>query len=104
MDATHQQFAYRCLPLSIANSHGWEVLCPAGFSAVWRGDAALDAITIIPDPGTAPAAVSHFGHGVLTFHIPCVFRTDPDFDLMVQGPVNRPKDGLYPLTGVVETD
>lgn len=104
MDATHQQFAYRCLPLSIANSHGWEVLCPAGFSAMWRGDAALDAITVIPDPGTAPAAVSHFGHGVLTFHIPCVFRTEPGFDLMVQGPVNRPKDGLYPLSGVVETD
>jgi hypothetical protein len=104
MDATHQQFAYRCLPLSIANAHGWEAVCPSGFSAVWRGDAATDAITIIPDPGAPAAAVSHFGHGVLTFHVPCVFRTEPGFDLMVQGPINRPKDGLYPLTGVVETD
>ena len=104
MDATHQQFAYRCLPLAIANSHGWEVVCPAGFSAVWRGGAAVEDITIISDPGSAPAAVSHFGHGVLTFHIPCVFRTEPGFDLVVQGPVNRPKDGLYALSGVVETD
>jgi Family of unknown function (DUF6065) len=26
MDATDQRFAYRCLPLNIANAHGWEIL------------------------------------------------------------------------------
>jgi hypothetical protein len=49
-------------------------------------------------------ALSHFGHGTLTFHIPCLFRTEPGYDLMAQGPVNRPKDGIAPLTGVIETD
>ncbi len=34
MDATPDQYAYRCLPLNIANSHGWELLCPAGLE--WR--------------------------------------------------------------------
>ena len=33
MDATHQQFAYRCLPLAIANAHGWEVTCVCDFEA-----------------------------------------------------------------------
>ena len=41
MDATDQRYAYRCLPLSIANASGWEVLCPVGFEASWRGDDAL---------------------------------------------------------------
>ena len=41
---------------------------------------------------------------MLTFHVPCLFRTAPGFDLWVQGPVNRPKDAIAPLTGVVETD
>ncbi|MEA9787719.1 DUF6065 family protein [Xanthomonas campestris pv. raphani] len=30
MDATDQRYAYRCLPLAIANAHGWELLCQAG--------------------------------------------------------------------------
>ena len=95
MDATDQRYAYRCLPLNIANAHGWELLSPAGFSAVWRGDAALDAITIIPDPGCTAPVVSHFGYGVMTFHVPCIFRTEAGYDLMVQGPINRRKDGSH---------
>jgi hypothetical protein len=39
MDAMPEAFAYPCLPLSIANAHGWEILTPAGFSAYWRGGA-----------------------------------------------------------------
>ena len=37
MDATGQHFAYRCLPLTIANSMGWEILCPIGVTAGWNG-------------------------------------------------------------------
>jgi hypothetical protein len=104
MDTTGQRFAYRCLPLNIANAHGWEILCNSGFAATWNGGAGLDAIEVVPDPGTTPPAISHFGHGVLTFHVPCLFRTEPGFDLWAQGPVNRPKDGIAALTGVIETD
>ena len=28
MDATDQRYAYRCLPLSIANAHGWKSSVP----------------------------------------------------------------------------
>jgi hypothetical protein len=61
-------------------------------------------VTVFGDPGTGVPAVSHFGHGILTFHIPCLFRTEPGIDLLVQGPVNRPKDAIAPLSGIVETD
>jgi hypothetical protein len=104
MDASDQRFAYRCLPLNIANTHGWEILCPSGFAAYWNGGAQIDAIQIRADPGTTSFAVSHFAQGILTFRIPCLFRTDAGYDLMVQGPINRPKDGLAALTGVIETD
>ena len=46
MDNIDQRFAYRCLPLSIANAHGWEILCTAGFTAVWDGGRALDAVNV----------------------------------------------------------
>jgi hypothetical protein len=104
MDATDQRFAYRCLPLNMANGMGWELLCPDGFVAEWDGGQGMDAIRVHADPGTTAAAVSHFRHGILTFHIACLFRTEPGYDLVVQGPINRPKDGIAPLAGVVETD
>lgn len=104
MDNTGQRFAYRCLPLNIANTHGWELLCPTGFSAIWDGGAQLDSIRVAMDADGASPALSHFGSGVLTFHVPCLFETDPGVDLYVTGPVNRPKDGIAPLTGIVETD
>ena len=69
MEATNQRYAYRCLPLNIANAYGWEVLCNAGFLAMWNGKTTNDAIIIQADPGTTAPAVSHFGHGILTFHL-----------------------------------
>ena len=105
MDHTGERFAYRCLPLNIANAHGWEVLCPAGFTAVWNGNADVAAVSVQPhNPGEDPMAISHFGHGTLTFHLPCLFRTDAGWDLMAQGPINRPKDGIAALSGIIETD
>lgn len=104
MEATHERYAYRCLPLNIANAFGWEILCNAGFTATWNGGTSLDAITIQPDPNTTPPALSHFGHGIMTFHVACLFRTESGENLMAQGPVNRPKDGIAPLSGVIETD
>jgi len=104
MDATDQRFAYRCLPLAIANAFGWEVLCPEAFKATWDGEKGLDAIKIETAGGAKSPAISHFGSGVLTFHLPCLFRTEPGYDLMVQGPINRPKDAIAPLQGLIETD
>jgi hypothetical protein len=74
----------------------------------WNGGTGLKAVKIVPldDPaGTPPEFVmSHFGSGVFTFHTGYLFRTDPGVNLYVCGPVNRPKDGVIALTGIVETD
>lgn len=103
MDASPEAFAYRCLPLTIANAHGWEILNPRRFSAVWDGRPEQDAIQISCFGGPAPA-ISHFGSGVLTFHVNALFKTEEGVNLWVGGPPNRPKDGIFPLTGIVETD
>jgi hypothetical protein len=106
MDDTPQAFAYRCLPLNIANAHGWEVLSPCGFEAIWDGGTGSEAVTVRLDSGapTGQAPVSLFGQGVLTFHVEGIFRTSPGWSLWVGGSPNRPKDAIQPLTGVVETD
>jgi hypothetical protein len=106
MDATPESFAYRCLPLNIANAHGWEVLNPHGFEAVWNGGTDTDAVAITPDAGGAPErmAVSLFGQGIVTFHVEGILRTPPGWNLWVTGSPNRQKDAIAPLSAVVEAD
>lgn len=105
MDWTDQGFAYRCLPLNIANAHGWLLLNPIAFVAQWNGAPEVGAVELYTHAADIPLlASSHFGHGVLTFNVNALFRTEPGYDLMVTGPLNQPKDGIQPLTGVVETD
>jgi hypothetical protein len=104
MDRIGDNFAYRCLPLNIANAHGWMILNPVPFVAIWNGDPRLNGISIRAPADAPPIASSHFGSGVLTFGIPALFRTEMGYDLMVTGPLNQPKDGIQPLTGIVETD
>jgi hypothetical protein len=106
MDRAPDSFAYRCLPLNIANAHGWEILNPCAFTASWNGTGGTDAVTVVPDPGARAEQlpVSLFGQGVLTFHIEGIFRTPPGWNLWVGGSPNRAKDGIAPLGGVIETD
>ena len=103
MDDTNDSFAYRCLPLNIANAHGWEILCPGSFEATWNGAREPGGVTIVPEVEMTTPPYGHFGYGILTFRVNCVFRTEPGYDLFVQGPVNRPKDGIAALSGIIET-
>jgi hypothetical protein len=104
MDETNQAFAYRCLPLNIANAHGWEFLTGGAFSARWDGGEGSQAIDIRSSAAPHARPTSIFGHGVLTFHVQGLFRTEPGWNLLVGGSPNQPKDGIYPLSGAIETD
>ena len=106
MDATPERFAYRCLPLAIANAHGWEIGSPCGFRARWNGGKGAEAVQIECDAGASLAnrPVSLFGAGTITFHVEGLFRTTPGWNLWVGGPPNAAKHGLAPLAGVIETD
>jgi Family of unknown function (DUF6065) len=107
MDDTNQRFAYRCLPLTIANSSGWEVLSPCTFEAVWDGGTGLDAIAIRAldgYPNLDRIVSSHFGEGVLTVHTGYLFRTNPGWAINVRGSPNYVTDGIQALEGIIETE
>ena len=104
MDESPQRFAYRCLPLNIANQNGWVVTAGSGFRAFWYGGAHPTDIEVQFDGPPDPFVSSHFGHGVLTFSLPWLFRTPPGVNLWVKGPSYSPKDGIQALEGVIETD
>jgi len=105
MDATPQRYAYRCLPLTVANQSGWIIRSPVHVTARWNGGSQLKDLRLwFPKGSRDHRILSHFGDGVLTFAIPFLFRTPQGINLWVKGPANHIKDGIQPLEGVVETD
>jgi hypothetical protein len=105
MDQT-EGLAYRCLPLTMANSHGWVIRCVESFEAVWRGGANKEAVEIVPlEPDQKLSSVdAHFGSGILTFNGRAIFRTSPGYNLWIMGPPNSFKDAIQPLSALVESD
>lgn len=100
-------FAYRCLPLTIANQAGWIVRSPATFQAVWNGGPGIGdtALLVIPeDQRFENQILSHFGWGIITFSLPWLFRTPEGYAMWVRGPTNTPRNSITPLDGIVETD
>jgi len=107
MDAFQDRHPYRCLPLTMANCTGWEILCPVGLTIEWDGGMLEAGIKITGDgpwPPVKSVADSHFRRGIVTFHTGHLFRTDPGWRVWAMGPPNEPKDGVYPLQGLTETD
>jgi LPS sulfotransferase NodH len=104
MDSTPKRFAYRCLPMVIANQWGWMITTRQRVEAIWDGTQPIGGLAVACFGEGAAAAASHFGCGVLTFHIGYLFRTPPGFNLHIRGPANAPKDGICPLEGIVESD
>ena len=107
MDRFSDRHPYRCLPLTMANTTGWEILCPVGFTAEWNGGVHQDDISFRsdhPHPDFADFVKSHFSHGIITFHPGSLFRTPPGWSMWAEGPPNHIKDGVQPLVGLIETD
>jgi hypothetical protein len=100
----HDGFAYGCLPMIMANQHGWEICSPVSFTAVWNGGDSKGSLAILPDEPGEHGLTSYFGKGILTFSFPAIFSLEPGYDLMLQGPANRPVDGASPLSGLIEVD
>src|ERR1700730_13714184 len=79
MDDFPGRQAYRWLPLSIANAHGWDILCPVALAVEWNGgprsaDLTVRALQTAPDERLVSAFCrSHFSGGVLSFLTDYIF-------------------------------
>ncbi len=108
MDTTPSKYAYRCLPLTMANQTGWWVRNPVGFWATWNGNRAPDTIQFQFDTAEddwKSVITSQFGQGIITWSTPFLFRTKPiGSRLLVMGPANHFKQNLHALTAILESD
>jgi hypothetical protein len=105
MEAMPSRAAHRCLPLLIANQAGWFISLTSRVEAIWNGGDGMKDIQVTrEDKGAPVSAASHFGYGILTFHVPYLFRTPKGIALWARGPANRPKKNIVALEGIVETE
>jgi hypothetical protein len=80
----------------MANTSGWDLLCPFAFTAEWNGGKNAEDIVIKtdrPNPNPHEFVTSHFTHGVLTFHTGYLFRTKPGWTMWTSGPPTCPRTG-----------
>jgi hypothetical protein len=102
MNESQDRHPYRCLPLAVANCYGWHLLLPVDVTVIWNGQDGLSDVQVISK--NPYQAVSNFKRGIVTFDVSYIFRTPPGYHLLVTGPANSFKDGVAPMTAVIETD
>jgi len=102
MDNTKDNHAYRCLPLTIANQHGWSVHLKDRASFIWKGGPYIEDVIVKSSNNKNCASV--FGHGIITFHLEHLIKTPENYNLYITGAPNYPKEGITPLTGIYESD
>lgn len=111
MDATNGKFAYRCLPLTIANQAGWVVRAPFTFQIFWNDHPDQPAGRTLfmraenPEEAApwAPWIGERFPGGILSIKLPYRFETDPGYGLVTRGPTNYFVHGATPLESFVDT-
>jgi hypothetical protein len=106
MSGNPNNHAYKCPPLTLANSHGWEILLPHEVVVEWNGGNNKTDLRILKgaersDGTSLPKSI--FGQGVITFQLPYLFVTEEPYNLFVSGPPNYVVPGASALTGTIET-
>ncbi|MFK7602178.1 DUF6065 family protein [Deinococcus sp. SM5_A1] len=102
MDHHTAHWAYRCLPLRMANQLGVELALREDVVAHWDGHSYHpESVTVLRGERAASA---RFPGAVLTFDVPFVVVTPPEMNLLVLPPMNSFTDGAQAMTGLIETD
>lgn len=92
--------SYRCVPLSIANTYGWDILLPEAIELEWNGGKEKNDVKVLKGKCFKP----HFGSGTVTLEGSYSWQTTEDVQIMVMPIPNADQYDLVSLTAIVETD
>jgi hypothetical protein len=102
MDATSENHAYRCFPVTQANVVGWSLYCEEDIVFIWDGinDQTSDHIEIVSAP---QGAYSGRGQSSISLSTGLVFRTDPDVSILTINPVNYFSEDFETMSNLIST-
>ena len=93
--------AYRCVPLSIANTFGWDILLPKDLDVEWNGGTEKKDVIIHKNNHVYE---SHFSSGTFTIQVGYTWKTSEDYQIMIMPYPNPDQYDIISLTAIVETD
>jgi len=92
--------AYRCVPMSIANTFGWDVILPETVTLEWNGGIGQHDVKVLKGTCFNP----HFGSGTVTMQGSYTWETEEGMQLMVMPVPNQDQWDLVSLSAIIETD
>ena len=98
--------AYFCLPLTMANQHGFILLAAYDFSVIWNGGESNQDVKVYHNEKDTnhQKISSHFGMGTFTIETPWAIRTPKGVNTLIMNPPNYYIDGIIHMSACVETD
>ena len=103
MDATDGAHAYKCFPVSQANTFGWSISFTEDIEFVWDGisDTTPNHVEILRAPPNV-CSLSR-GNATISFYTGLFFETDENTSIVSVVPPNYFIDGATPFTSVMST-
>jgi hypothetical protein len=101
MDATAENHAYRCFPVTQANVIGWSLTCTEDISFLWDGvnDQTDSHVEIFSPEGS----YSGRGQSSVSLNTGLVFRTDQNISIFTITPVNYFSDEFETMSSLIST-
>lgn len=101
MDATSENHAYRCFPVTQANVIGWNLFCTEDIVFTWDGinDQTDQHVKISAPIG----AYSGRGQSTVSLNTGMVFRTDADISIWTINPVNYFNEEFETMSNLIST-
>jgi len=100
MDQTYNKHAYQCLPLSVANVSGWELILEQDVVVQWDGGNTVPKVlkgeTYNNRQLTQPSII-----GIMSFTVGWAFHTEEGYSTWISGSPNYFVDGAVPLSASI---
>jgi hypothetical protein len=102
MDATSENHAYRCFPVTQANVVGWSLSCLEDIVFIWDGinDQTQDHVKIISAP---EGSYTGRGQSSISLNTGLIFRTEEDVSIITINPVNYFNEDFETMSNLISS-
>lgn len=103
MDNTDNAHAYKCFPVTLANTIGWSISFLDDIEFIWDGvsNSSDEHVKILKDP--AGVCSPQRANGTISFYTGIFFETDQNTTMLQLPPPNYFIDGATPFTTLIST-
>jgi hypothetical protein len=102
MDATPEGHAYRCFPITMANTIGWTLSAPVDISFIWNGivDTTADTVKILSG---SEYCYTGRGQGSVSFNTGLILRSGKNISVLAITPQNYFYEDFEVMSSLIST-